>query len=99
MKKEYQTEAPVDPAMPSDDIRMPDTVAADATSAKETANATDQSENLPATGQSNSVASSTHSAIAEPEFKRLRPHEFKSPPPYGQNRLPNGIDLVGCSFW
>ncbi len=39
------------------------------------------SENLPATGNTTSVAATAESAVAAPEVHRLRPHQFASPPP------------------
>ena len=39
------------------------------------------SENLPATGNTTSVAATTEAAVAAPELQRLRPHQFASPPP------------------
>lgn len=44
-----------------------------------TANST--GENLPTTENASSVAATADSAITAPEFHRLRPHEFASPPP------------------
>ena len=43
--------------------------------------ASGESENVPATGASTSVAAKAESAVTAPEFQRLRPHEFASPPP------------------
>jgi len=39
------------------------------------------SENLPATGNTTSVAATAEAAVAAPEVQRLRPHQFASPPP------------------
>ena len=39
------------------------------------------SQNLPATGNTTSVAATAESAVAAPEVHRLRPHQFASPPP------------------
>ena len=42
---------------------------------------TEKGENLPATGNSTSVAAKADTTVVAPELHRLRPHEFASPPP------------------
>ena len=51
------------------------------TSLNDDMTATANNENLPATGSASPVAATPETAITAPEFQRLRPHEFASPPP------------------
>ena len=53
----------------------------ESTSPTEEMAANSKSENLPATENASSVAATPETAITAPEFQRLRPHQFSSPPP------------------